>query len=511
LIAEVDPDVTTFLDDNNGEFLDFGASYCYRLVAVFPDPAGGISYASAEVCGIIEATAPVITNVSVISTDDENGEISVKWTRPFDIDQVLFPPPYIYALFRVKGKNAEEAQQINSDTVLVAAAIPELDTVFVNDAIDTKDEVYHFFVTLFDSNLEEVISSSSASSVELEPKPLFKEIELTWDADVPWSNNTQGFPMHYIYRDNADPGTGRTKEGELVLIDSVNVNFDGFRYVDAGQFNNTELDEKTLYCYYVITQGSYGYDKIPEPLINFSHIVCAQPNDTIPPCAPVLEIEVIDCETFFDDKSCDFSSYENRLIWRKDEECTEESEEVIQSYNLYYSRTGDEGSFSLIDNVENMSYIHTDLASFAGCYWVTAVDRSGNESEPSNIACNDNCPNYDLPNVFTPNGDGFNDVFHALNPEDNSTEFDPDADYDPSTCPRFVEKVDFTVFNRSGKEVYNYVSGGENSILINWDGRSNDGDQLPSGVYYFSAEVTYDMIDPSKRKEIIKSWVQILK
>ena len=189
----------------------------------------------------------------------------------------------------------------------------------------------------------------------------------------------------------------------------------------------------------------------------------------------------------------------------------ETAEEVIKSYNIYHSRTGDEGSFSLIDNVEDTSYIHSDLPSFAGCYWVTSIDRSGNESAPSNIACNDNCPNYDLPNVFTPNGDGYNDVFHALNPEDDSTEFDPDVDYDPSTCPRFVQKVDFKVFNRSGKEIFSYVSGGENSILINWDGRTNDGQQLPSGVYYFVAEVDYDMIDPARRKEIIKSWVQILK
>ena len=69
----------------------------------------------------------------------------------------------------------------------------------------------------------------------------------------------------------------------------------------------------------------------------------------------------------------------------------------------------------------------------------------------------------------------------------------------------------FKVLNRQGKEIYSFVSGGENSILINWDGRTNDGQQLPSGVYYFTAEVEYDMIDPVKRKELIRSWVQILK
>ena len=174
------------------------------------------------------------------------------------------------------------------------------------------------------------------------------------------------------------------------------------------------LNERTLYCYFVITQGSYGNDSIQEPLINLSHVVCATPNDTIPPCSPIIEVEVTDCETFFDDKSCNFSDYENRLIWRRDDECEEEAGEVIKSYNLYYSRSGDEGSFELIANVEDESYVHSNIPSFAGCYYVTAIDRSGNESDPSNIACNDNCPNYDLPNVFTPNNDGINDFFHAL-------------------------------------------------------------------------------------------------
>ena len=135
---------------------------------------------------------------------------------------------------------------------------------------------------------------------------------------------------------------------------------------------------------------------------------------------------------------------------------------------------------------------------------VQAIDRSGNESPPSNIACNDNCPNYDLPNVFTPNGDGINDVFNALNMVDN-------PDLDPLNCPRFVQQVSFKVINRYGKEVYTYLSGGENSILIGWDGRSNKGDQLSSGVYYYIAEIDYEAISPALKKEVLNGWVQILR
>ena len=234
LIGEVTPENTTFFDDNKGSFLDFGALYCYRLVAVFPEPAGGVSYASTEVCGIIQATAPVITNVTVDQTGDLDGEITIKWRSPFEIDQLLFPPPYLYDLYRVKGLNADEAKV--GDTTLVQADIPDIDTVFVDTGIDTENDSYHYYLVLKDSNGFEVITSSSASSVELEPKPLFKEIEITWEADVPWSNNTQDFPMHYIFRDNVT-----SDDTQLVLIDSVDVNFDGFMYTDAGQFNDSEF------------------------------------------------------------------------------------------------------------------------------------------------------------------------------------------------------------------------------------------------------------------------------
>jgi gliding motility-associated-like protein len=149
-----------------------------------------------------------------------------------------------------------------------------------------------------------------------------------------------------------------------------------------------------------------------------------------------------------------------------------------------------------------LEFVHTDLPSFKGCYYITAVDRSGNESDPSELACNDNCPNYVLPNIFTPNGDTFNELYNAFNDVD-------DPELDQSLCPRFVDKVTFTVINRNEKEVYTYVSGGENSILIGWDGKTNDGELLPAGTYYYSAEVEYDVLDPDLKKEVIKGWLDI--
>jgi len=494
LIDEVDPTATGYMDDKGGSLLDFGALYCYRIVAVFPSPGGGESYASTEVCGIIIGDAPVITNVSVENTHETDGEISIKWKEPFEIDKDLFPPPYRYRLLRLEG-------QPGGDEIDYAVIAPDLDEntlEFRDTGLNTLENAYNYRVILRDVNGNKIITSSSASSVFLSPKSLFKQIELRWISVVPWSNNLREFPHHFIYRDHvvADPN-------RLVLIANVNVNTDGFLFLDDGSFNGEELNERIEYCYYVITQGSYGNPKIERPLLNLSQIVCAQPNDTIPPCSPIVEITQTDCEAFLSDKPCSFKDFQNLIAWKEDEtdDC---SDETIKHYNVYFSKTGEEPFDLLAGAIKDEQYIHENLSSFAGCYYVTAVDRSDNESDPSEVVCNDNCPSYVLPNVFTPNDDGHNDFFNAMNDMDN-------PDLSSSECPRFVTKVNFRVFNRYGKEVFTFESGGENSILIGWDGRSNEGQQLASGVYYYTANVDYDAVAADLQHDLLKGWVQILR
>ena len=83
----------------------------------------------------------------------------------------------------------------------------------------------------------------------------------------------------------------------------------------------------------------------------------------------------------------------------------------------------------------------------------------------------------------------------------------------------FVRRVDFTVYNRWGGVVYTYTGFGRteqtednrNSIYIDWDGVSDDGKELASGVYYYTAEVTFDVVDPATAKQTLKGWVQILR
>jgi hypothetical protein len=163
--------------------------------------------------------------------------------------------------------------------------------------------------------------------------------------------------------------------------------------------------------------------------------------------------------------------------------------------------------------LNNSNYNDLNLPSFARCYRISAVDHSGNESELSDPVCIDNCPYYELPNVFTPNEDCWNNRFSAYNDRDLNTEPCNLNLSHKEKCARFVEQIVFTVFNRWGKQVYTYAGriNSENSIYIDWDGRDENGKELSTGVYYYQADVTFITIDPSKRFKSLKGWVHILK
>lgn len=511
--------VIRYTDNNGGTGLAAGAQYCYRLVALFPSPRRGESYVSEEICiDPILADAPVITHVTVDKTREKNGQITVSWRAPFDLNRTQFPGELQYVLYRAEGfAGGVNIKPVHSGKLS--------DTTFVDseEALNTRDVIYNYRVVLYtDASLLPIDTSATASTVRMEAQSEFKRISLSWSAFTPWSNLIQTEPNeHVLYR-----GAAGADESAMVAIANVDPTTAGFVYVDEGQHDGVPLVDTQEYCYRVMTRGAYGNPKIGEPLENFSQIICARPNDTIPPCKPVLQVQLSNCEEFIQETPCGQSSFSNTLFWAR---LTSDCAEDVQGYKIYRSAQLD-GDYVWLQNagvngiVRDTFFIDNGLnglglTSLAYCYKISAVDRSNNESELSDPVCNDNCPYYELPNVFSPNGDRCNDTFGAYQRAEYYTEGGEGGDWicgevSATKCARFVETVDFKVYNRWGKQVYAYKGASNddrNTIYINWDGRAEDGTDLASGIYYYVADVAFMAVDPKKRNQIIKGWVHLLR
>ncbi len=488
---------TRFIDDNQGLGLSPGGNYCYRIVAQYPEPAGGESYASDEACQIIAVDVAIILNVDIIEADEVNGKIYLRWTEPLDIDVNTFPPPYTYEIFQATGFTG------NADSVSLGTT-SSTDTTLLG--LNTQDNIYNYIIRAV-SGGNVIGDSPSASSLRLLASPRDTIINLTWEATVPWSNQVQSFPTHEVYRDQMDSDDITKFE----FLGNANITETGLSFVDDGSVGIALSDQKE-YCYYVIAKGSYGNVEIPSPLLNTSQVSCAQPFDTTPPCTPLSFTlnNSLSCEELLVNESCDFSDFSNKLTW--DLDFDDICQDDVRSFNIYFSVDGI-ADFEKIGNTTALEYTHTGISSFKGYYKIKSVDRGGLESPFSETISNDNCPNFKMPNVFTPNGDNVNDVFTPMNDVINHQTI---VNFDFADCPRFVEDVNFKVFDRSGSELYSFNSADLKGELLGdslpyWDGKTNGGTALPAGVYYYVVIVTFDVLDISNNTRTYNGWVQLLK
>lgn len=427
-----------FHRDNN---LDPNGVYCYRVVANFTKyTATGNPYnlarslPSEEVCFSFNRDLPLLTEVSVLQTA-VNGSIRLSFLKPDPVvlDTILNPGPYVVqAKRRLRGVGLYNLILGGERNFTSLSSFT--DTSFLDLNLNTIQSGYEYIIEMY-SGGKLLGSSSSSSSIFSLAVPTDKRVGLSWSENTSWTNS-----KYFIYQKN--------DAGDFVLIDStVNRSYTDF-----------DLENGKNYCYKIESFGSYGLDDVRSPLLNFSQEVCGIPVDNLPPCAPTITVTNLCDQVEF----LGVDALENIIEWTDANASCSEFQE-IGGYKIYFSPDS-ANNFELIGTVSGTAgrrFMHDILESgLQGCYAVKAFDLQGNESAFSNKVCVENCPLYILPNTFTPNNDGANDIFKPI------------KNY-------FIVSVEMKIFNDWGNLVFE-----TNDPSVNWT-----GENIPTGTYFYTCRV----------------------
>lgn len=165
------------------------------------------------------------------------------------------------------------------------------------------------------------------------------------------------------------------------------------------------------------------------------------------------------------------------LAWTESVPWVIDSTEVFRSLDSVFIKVAGTTAMSLMDTLlENETvyryYVRTfghyalehlprPLVNYSAIIEVKPTENEEPEPEPDQ-------PVYELPNAFTPNGDGINDVFVPMR-----------------ITPDLITKVSMHVFNRWGRAVYD-----TEDLFINWDGRAMGTHvECAQGTYFYVCDV----------------------
>ena len=169
------------------------------------------------------------------------------------------------------------------------------------------------------------------------------------------------------------------------------------------------------------------------------------------------------------------------LSWTEEVPWVVDSTQIFKEFDTVFVKIGTTAAMSYDDvHVQNevtyryyvCTYGHytleglpRPLVNFSA---IVEVKPTAEEPEPE-----PDQPVYELPNAFTPNGDGINDVFVPLR-----------------ITPDLITNVKMHIFNRWGRTVFD-----TDDIFINWNGRAGgSGQPCSPGTYFYVCDV--EMITP---------------
>jgi len=443
--------------------------YCYRVLGEFAkvtdsgNPFNKVSsIPSNEFCVLIKQDFPLLTKTSVSNTDLSNGAIELEWTKPIadDLDTIMNPGPYRYQLLRREYNSGEDFQEIADANFIINNFSDPVDTFYTDNNLNTLERQYEYKIDFYSTDIDsEPQSPENASSVFLNIIPTDQANILNWIVDVPWQNQ------------------------EYIIYKEINNSFDSIGISSNNSFTDKGLVNGEESCYYVQSIGTYGLQSTPPIIVNNSQENCGIPVDDVTTCKVDIQISNI-CND-----PGQFALNEsdvNKISWDVINNTCDENE-VITTYNIYYS-SSDSSSFELIGSTTEFSFEHSPQFGIEGCYAVTTIDQLGNEGAFSSQICLENCPAYRLPNTFTPNNDGDNDLFIPIESQ-------------------FISRVNMEVFNQWGQKVFE-----SQDPSLNWNGTNMSGNELAEGVYYYSCRVFEQRVETEEiEAEIINGTIHIIK
>ncbi len=442
-----------FTDTNGGQGLVVGQDYSYIVVAVYAD--GSTSFGSSSVCTKLKRDVPILLNVDVLSTGTSTGSVYVRWANPLantgNLDTLILSGPYTYNLLH-KPVSASTFSIVHTVTqAQFYQLFNSASTTFTYTGINTVVGAVEYKVE-FSSGTTTVGTSQRATSVFLTATGGERKVKLSWTSQTPWNNY-----KYTVFRKSPAQTTftAIATTASIAYTDSVNV------------------ANGSTYCYYILSEGKYSDPSIEDSLLNKSQEACGTAVDITPPCAPTLTI-TSDCITGF-----------IGLTWNN---LTSSCANDVVKYYLYKKET-EEAQYVLIDTLQgaaSTSYQFDGLPDIAGCFAVAAVDSGGNVGNKSVEVCIDNCPEFDLPNIITINGDGANDFFKAIR-------------------VRHIKEIDLYLYDRWGTLVYK-----TKDPLFKWDGTSIfSSRKVSDGTFFYICDV-YEKRVKGIKKRSLKGWLQVV-